>query len=107
MTYFIYMESLVHRYDILYSGASPVVLEKVSFGGEVCMGLKARRTIMAGFPILSTSTSLSVDVVPDSKKGISVAEGSKGQKGPVGGRLMLGAMRFANHDCKPNCQVGD
>ena len=84
-----------------------MVLEKVSFEEKkVCMGLKARRLIPAGCPILSTSTSLSQDLVPDQMVGISVAEASKGQKGPMGPRLMLGPLRFVNHDCKPNCQVG-
>lgn len=101
------MQSLLGRYDILYSSDSPVILEKTSFvQGKVCMGLKARQTIPAGCPILSTSTSLSKDVVPEDRGGISVIEGSRGQKGPMGPRLMLGPLRFANHDCKPNCQVG-
>lgn len=81
-------------------------LEKVSFsGGKICFGLKACRIIPAGCPILSTSTSLSEDVVPDDMAGISVIEATRGQKGPMGPRLMLGPLRFANHDCKPNCQV--
>ena len=69
------------------------------------MGLKARRLIPAGYPILSTSTSLSQDVIPGQMVGISVAEATQGQKGPKGPRLMVGPLRFVNHDCKPNCQV--
>ena len=37
--------------------------------------------------------------------GLSVILSSPGQLGPENERLILGPLRFANHDCKPNCQV--
>lgn len=80
--------------------------EKVSFDGTmISLGLKARRAIPAGCPILSTSTSLSLDLVPHGMSGISIIEASSGQKGPLGCRVMLGPLRFANQDCQPNSQV--
>jgi hypothetical protein len=90
----------------MYSAESPVKHEKVSFDGTtISLGLKARRDIPAGCPILSTSTSLSLDLVPPGMSGISVIEASSGQKGPLGRRVMLGPLRFANQDCQPNGQV--
>lgn len=98
--------SLLTRYHLLYSEESPVGLEKVSFDGTtISAGLKAKRKIPASFPILSTSSSLSRDLVPGEVGGISVIESCADQKGPVGARLMLGPLRFANHDCEPNTQV--
>jgi hypothetical protein len=98
--------SLLHRYNILYSRECPVVQEKVSFDGTtISMGLKACEHIPAGCPILWTSTSISRDVVPCGLSGVSIIEASQGQKGPAGLHLMLGPLRFANHDCQPNCQV--
>jgi hypothetical protein len=83
-----------------------VVLQKVSFDGvKISLGLKARRAIPAGCPILSVSASMSRDLVPAGLSSISVIASSSGQRGPVGARLMLGPLRFANHDCEPNCQV--
>jgi hypothetical protein len=38
--------------------------------------------------------------------GFSVIEASEAQLGPIGPRVVLGPLRFANHDCKqPTCQV--
>jgi hypothetical protein len=37
--------------------------------------------------------------------GLSVIMRSKGQLGPEDVRLILGPLRFANHECNPNCQV--
>ena len=60
-------------------------LEKIAFRGrKVCLGLRAERDIPAGCPILSTSSSLSEDVVPAEKGGISVIEASRGLLGPRG-----------------------
>jgi hypothetical protein len=98
--------SLLHRYNILYSADSPVALQKVSFDGvKISLGLKALRAIPAGCPILSSSASMSGDLVPPGLDSISIIASSSGQKGPIGLRLMLGPLRFANHDCEPNCQV--
>jgi hypothetical protein len=37
--------------------------------------------------------------------GLSVITRSTGQLGPRDERLVLGPIRFANHECVPNCQV--
>jgi hypothetical protein len=91
---------------LLYSPDSQVRLEKVSFDQRtIAMGLKAEHTIPAATAILSTCTSMSLDLITDGRRSISVIESSRGQLGPLGPRLLLGPLRFANHDCKPNCHV--
>ena len=98
--------SLFTRYYLLYSADSHVRLEKVSFDQRtIAMGLKAQQPIHAGTAILSTCSSMSLDTIHDGKPSISVIEASRGQLGPSGPRLILGPLRFANHDCNPNCQV--
>jgi hypothetical protein len=90
----------------MYSPESPVRLEKVSFDQrKISMGLKAERRILAGTVILSTCSSMSLDLIPDEQRGLSIIQSSRKQLGPFGPRLLLGPLRFANHDCKPNCQV--
>jgi hypothetical protein len=98
--------SLLTRYDLFYSQESPVRLDKVSFDGNtISAGLKAKIKIPASCPILSTSSSMSSDIIPPNLSGISVIMSAHDQKGPLGPRLMLGPLRFANHDCQPNTQV--
>jgi hypothetical protein len=98
--------SLLTRYDFLYSEESPVHLDKVSFDGNaISVGLKARVKIPASCPILSTSSSMSSDIIPENLHSVSVIMSAHDQKGPVGPRLILGPLRFANHDCDPNTQV--
>ena len=88
------------------SKESPVRLEKVSFeSGVVAAGLKACKPIGGSMPILATCSSMSSDIVKNSKNVISVVLSSSCQRGPQGPRLILGPFRFANHDCNPNCQV--
>jgi hypothetical protein len=100
--------SLLTRYDLLYSEESPVILDKVSFDGNmISAGLKARIKIPASSPILSTSSSMSSDLIPAHLHGISVITSGHDQHGPLGPRLMLGPLRFANHDCEPNTQVSN
>ena len=85
-----------------------MILDKVSFDGTIIsVGLKARIKIPASLPILSTSSSMSSDLIPAHRHSISVIASSHDQKGPAGPRLMLGPLRFANHDCNPNTQVSD
>jgi hypothetical protein len=50
---------------------------------------------------------MSSDIIPPHLGSISVIMSSHDQKGPLGPRLMLGPLRFANHDCQPNTQVSD
>jgi hypothetical protein len=99
--------SLLSRYDLLYSEESPVHLDKVSYddGTTISAGLKAKIKIPASTPILSTSSSISRDLVPAHLSCISVIMSAPDQKGLLGPRLMLGPLRFANHDCQPNTQV--
>ena len=97
--------SLVQRYHIMnYTSASVVRIEKVKFGSQIACGLRAKVRIEAFTAILSTCSSMSLDIV-DGKRAVSVINSSPRQKGPVGPRLILGPFRFANHDCSPNCQV--
>jgi hypothetical protein len=72
---------------------------------NISLRLKARVAIPAGCPILAISSSMSRDLVPAGLPSISVIASSSGQKGPMGPRLMLGPLHFANHGCEPNCQV--
>jgi hypothetical protein len=48
---------------------------------------------------------MSCDIIPAELHSISVIMSNPDQKGPLGPRLMLGPLRFANHDCQPNAQV--
>jgi hypothetical protein len=48
---------------------------------------------------------MSIDLIPAHLRSISVIMSSPDQKGSLGPRLMLGPLRFANHDCQPNTQV--
>ena len=94
------------RYDVLFSDDSPVRLDKVSFDGvEMDGGVKAIEAIPAGIPILAMASSMSSDLIPGKATAISVIQSHPSQSGLVGVRLMLGPVRFANHDCNPNCQV--
>jgi hypothetical protein len=98
--------SLLERYYLLYSTDSPVRLEKVSFDNiKISMGLKAHRNIPSGAAILSSSSSMSTDIIPPERRSISIIKSHRSQLGPLGPRLLLGPLRFANHDCNPNCQV--
>ena len=90
------------RYSILHSDHSPVKLAKVTYGGEIRAGLEATRDIAAATYILSTCSSMSIDLYG---QGFSIIRGDPQQNGPVGNRLILGPFRLANHDCQPNCQV--
>lgn len=101
--------SLVSRYHLLHQRPeSPLALEKVRFNvggaGTITCGLKATRFIPVASFLLSAGGSMSSDLV-QGKPAISIIESSMQQKGPHGPRLLLGPFRFANHDCKPNCQV--
>lgn len=67
-------------------------------------GLECTKAIPAGTYILTGSSSLSSDSYGKGG-GLSVILACPGQLGPSTERLMLGPVRFANHDCEPNCQV--
>jgi hypothetical protein len=85
--------SLLHRYDLLYSIDSLVVLEKVSFNeSTISLELKAQHAIPAGCPILSTSTSMSSNLILARLHGISVIKSVKGQNGLMKPQLMLGPL---------------
>ncbi|KAJ7721569.1 hypothetical protein DFH07DRAFT_857787 [Mycena maculata] len=97
---------LVHtilRYKLLYSPDSNVQLEKVKFGdGPISGGLRARSTIRAGAYLLYACGSLSSN---RHKPGHATIEATTQQLGPTGSRMILGPLRFVNHDCNPNSQL--
>jgi hypothetical protein len=82
---------------------SPIKVTKISFQGKISAGLECTRPISAGTYILTAGGSMSSDNVYGG--GLSVITRSTGQLGPGGERLILGPLRFANHECEPNCQV--
>jgi hypothetical protein len=96
--------SLLCRYFLLYSQGQ-VALEKVAFSGVISAGLRATSRILTGTYLLTTCSSMAEDLSQGG--GFSVIESREYQLGPVGPRVLLGPLRFANHDCEqPTCQVG-
>ena len=97
--------SLLLRYALLYSAHSSVKMVRVAFDeNKISGGLECTKFIPAATYILTASGSMSSDKF--GKGGLSVILRSPGQRGPENERLILGPFRFANHECKPNCQVG-
>ncbi|KAJ7438480.1 hypothetical protein FB451DRAFT_1060237 [Mycena latifolia] len=95
--------STILRYKLLYSPDSNVQLEKVVFGDSpVAGGLKARTVIRAGTYLLYACGSLSSNL---HEPGHATIESTTQQLKPRGSRLILGPLRFVNHDCKPNSQL--
>lgn len=102
----VYLEltfSLLYRYTLMYTPSSPVTLCKVQFNGSIALGLRATRDMAPGTFIMETCSSMSSDLV--NRPGPSVIFSDAKQRGPLGSRLVLGPLRWANHDCKPNTQV--
>lgn len=95
--------SLLLQYMLLHSDHSLIKLCKVSHGGQIGSGLKAKASIPAGTYILTASGSMSLDIY--GKPGFSVIMPTAGQLGLSIQRLILGPFWFANHECEPNCQV--
>jgi hypothetical protein len=95
--------SLLLRYTLLHSVHSSIKIEKVTLGGKIDAGLTCTKFIPAGMYILTAGGSMSLDHYDAG--GLSVILRSPGQLGPENERLILGPLRFANHECKPNCQV--
>jgi hypothetical protein len=95
--------SLLLRYTLLHSAHSSIKIEKVTLGGKIDAGLTCTKFIPAGMYILTAGGSMSSNNF--GKGGLSVIMRGSGQLGPENERLILGPLRFANHECKPNCQV--
>jgi len=97
---------LVHmilRYKLMYSPESNVGIEKIVFGDDkITGGLRARTAIRAGAYLLHACGSLSSNL---HKPGHATIEATTQQLGPTGSRLILGPLRFVNHDCNPNSQL--
>lgn len=87
----------------MYACGSNIQLEKVVFGdGPISGGLRARTTIRAGAYLLYACGSMSSN---RHKPGHATIEATTQQLGPTGSRLILGPLRFVNHDCNPNSQA--
>jgi hypothetical protein len=98
------IHSLIARYSLLYSDESFVGIDKISFDEVTATGgLKATRDIPLSTVLLTATSSMSSDIV--SGGGHSIVESTKKQKEPLGTRMVLGPIRFINHDCSPNCQA--
>lgn len=102
--YSIGLFSLLLRYSLLHSEHSAIKLYKVTFEDEIHAGLQCTKAIPANTYILMASGSMSSDRY-GLNGGLSIILASPGQLGPENERLLLGPLRFANHECKPNCQV--
>jgi hypothetical protein len=96
--------SLLIRYALLHSRFSSIKVNKFLYDGDIVAGLECTKTIPAHTYILTSGGSMSSDNYGQAG-GLSVILSSTGQLGPPNERLMLGPVRFANHECMPNCQV--
>jgi hypothetical protein len=95
--------SLLLCYALLHSVRSSIKITKVTFGDQIGMSLMCTKFILALTYILTTSASMSSDNF--GAGGLSVILHGSGQLGLENECLILGPLRFANHECKPNCQV--
>lgn len=96
--------SICVRYLILARPCSLVKLGAVQFPGntKLTSGLYSKQNISACVEILETCSSMCLD---DCRWGNSIIMSTSTQIGPPRERIILGPLRFANHDCNPNCQV--
>jgi hypothetical protein len=92
------------RYYLLHSIHSSVKISKVTYGGQIVAGLECTKPIHASTYILTAGASMSSDNY-GMGGGLSVIMRGARQLGPENERLILGPLRFANHECRPNCQV--
>jgi hypothetical protein len=109
--------SLFILYSAFTGASSPVKLSRVIFQGhlEPVAGLVATRPIPAYVDILSTAGLMACDAPydfdgdaqqeVDDRLKLSVVTPNIKSLGPDASRITLGPMRFANHDCQPNCEV--
>ncbi|KAJ7783164.1 hypothetical protein B0H16DRAFT_1447328 [Mycena metata] len=74
------------------------------FGEKLCYKVDFARAalIRAGAYLLHACGSLSSNL---HKPGHATIEATTQQLGPTGSRLILGPLRFVNHDCNPNSQL--
>ncbi|TFK69900.1 hypothetical protein BDN72DRAFT_959213 [Pluteus cervinus] len=99
------MTHVLLRYLLLHSEESSICLRKIRkttddgvriFGA----GLKAIKQIPASIYILTAGGSMSSNEVESGGKFVI-----RSQPGATDKKLILGPIRFVNHDCKPNCQI--
>ncbi|KAF8496370.1 hypothetical protein F5888DRAFT_1804059 [Russula emetica] len=97
------IKHLLLRYALLHSIHSSIKVDKVTLGGRINAGLTCTKLIPAPTYILTSSGSMSLDDFGTG--GLSVIMRGFGQLGPEKEHLILGPLRFVNHECKLNCQI--
>jgi hypothetical protein len=97
--------SLLLRYALLHSIHSLIKINKVTYGGQINAGLECTKFILAATYILTADGSMSFDDFNTGIDGLSVILCDSRQLGLKNEHLILGPLRFANHECKSNCQV--
>jgi hypothetical protein len=111
--------SLSIRYHLMFAEDSNITLKRVKFGSglPVCFGMRAKKDIPSSVAILRTATNVAADDpyrfdrkgthIPERVK-LSVIKPHHGMKtSDSSPRIMLGPLRFVNHDCNPNAEVSD
>lgn len=96
---------LIVRYYLIYHPHSPIKLGVVFFPGQTTpqRGIVARVPILEGTYLLEAGGIVSNDSPTRKISGFSAIM-HKGDRS-ASKRLLVGPIRFANHHCRPNCQV--
>lgn len=93
---------LLVRYGLMYHESSSVKLDVVKFPyhDQPQRGVCASRAISKGEWLLMATGIASKGTVPESVLRFSILEHNRENC------LLVGPIRFVNHECKPNCVVG-